>query len=590
MRKPDWAVLLATVLYSLLFFEQAAGLNLLLFTVALIVMQVWIRPVLLKQNPWLLSALMCLFSAAGIVVYGSALAVMANVVCLLWMNAAAFSPRSSVLINITETSFSIATSVLQIFKPLFEKKEKSPETVPARTTKPLTVIVPLLIGLLFFVMYRIANPLFDRFVQKINLDFLNLDRLLFTFLGLLLVWGAIKQNRIPGLTDWEEKQRVPQPLRPLSQVWDAAKAFLLVLVILNLMLVLINGLDINYLYMGAGMPQGITHKQFVHNGVNMLIFSIILLIITLLYFLRHVQLNSQRFLWPLLVLLIVQNLMMVSSTAVRNSIYIEEALLTYKRIGVYYWLLMAALGLISLLITIRSQKNHWYLIRINSLFAIMLLTFSAAVDWDRLISTHNISNVSQIKELDKRYLLSLSETNIGQLYAIRRHPHFNRDTFYHYRFFMNESNRAVLDKKLYDFLQHNKNKDWRSFSLRRKRVLNEVQELSLAGELDTLDLSAVYKLDGMSELKELKGIQHLNLGYNGLDTTTCQELNTFKKLRSLELGLYESGIKNLPLLRNINTIYLQNSDSASISAVRREAADKKIIVLNPASEKKSDAR
>ena len=54
--------------------------------------------------------------------------------------------------------------------------------------------------------------------------------------------------------------------------------------ILNAMLLFINLLDVNYLYLGSGMPLGMTHKQFVHKGVDTLIFSIVLGIVVMLFF------------------------------------------------------------------------------------------------------------------------------------------------------------------------------------------------------------------------------------------------------------------------------------------------------------------
>lgn len=58
-------------------------------------------------------------------------------------------------------------------------------------------------------------------------------------------------------------------------------------VMLNLMLLFINVLDVIYLYVSDSLPEGITHTQFVHNGVGMLILSIILGISIILYVFRN---------------------------------------------------------------------------------------------------------------------------------------------------------------------------------------------------------------------------------------------------------------------------------------------------------------
>ncbi len=254
-------------------------------------------------------------------------------------------------------------------------------------------------------------------------------------------------------------------------------------------------MDVNYLYLGQGMPDGIIHKEFVHKGVGMLIFSILLGIIILLYFFRG-YLNFSKhqsilkvlaFLWG------AQNVFMVFSTSIRNTMYIDAALLTYKRIGVYFWLLFALLGLITLFIKLHKNKSVWYLARHNFTILYIVMLLSSVFDWDMILSNYNVyraKKMPDISSLDKNYLLSISEGNIKELFDLKKIEGFEVDSVYSYRGFgtYQLTNASELDFKVYRFLADDIQGDWRSYSLRRDRVKKDIQQLDDKGELVSMNL------------------------------------------------------------------------------------------------------
>ncbi len=155
------------------------------------------------------------------------------------------------------------------------------------------------------------------------------------------------------MDNWEKNQS-KNPLHAPDKVFNphTRQALVLLFLVVNLMILFIICLDINFLYLRTELPEGITHKQFVHNGVNMLILSILLGISIILYAFRGaLNFESKRSVLKIMVYIwLILNFVMVFSTALRNQMYIEEALLTYKRIGVFYWLFFAVLGLITTMI------------------------------------------------------------------------------------------------------------------------------------------------------------------------------------------------------------------------------------------------
>jgi hypothetical protein len=120
----------------------------------------------------------------------------------------------------------------------------------------------------------------------------------------------------------------------------------LLLAMLNILLATVNGLDIYYLGILHTTPAGITFSQYLHNGTDSLIASIILAVSVILFYFRG-YLNfyeGNKWLKALTYLWIAQNIMLVISTAYRNTVYIGDYGLTHKRIGVYVYLIPVCHG------------------------------------------------------------------------------------------------------------------------------------------------------------------------------------------------------------------------------------------------------
>jgi hypothetical protein len=356
-----------------------------------------------------------------------------------------------------------------------------------------------------------------------------------------------------------------QPEQVKVSKWNEGIAFTLLFIFLNLMLITVNIMDIHYLYMGEGMPDGLAHRQFVHKGVGMLIFSIILGISILLFFFRG-ALNfskNKQLLKVLAYLWVIQNIFMVASTAMRNTMYIDEALLSYKRVGVYFWLLFAFIGLITLFIKLYKNKTVWFLAKYN--FAVLFVVFigSSAFDWDMIISNFNLNRAQQVEDIssyDKKYLLSLSEGNINGLYNINDKKGFEVDSLYSYAYYRNYhiSNRNWLDGKLYNFLAGDMKGDWRSYSVRRDRVKKDIIELNKNGKLDSLNLQGEY-LSELAPLQSLSNLKELNVTNSDIDDWSA--LSHFKELTSLSVSFIEKeDIIHFKSLTSLQKLYLFDTD------------------------------
>mgnify|MGYP000035332772 CR=1 FL=1 len=72
------------------------------------------------------------------------------------------------------------------------------------------------------------------------------------------------------------------------------------------------------------------------------------------------------------------------------------------------YLFLTFFGLITTYIKVNKTNNLWYLLRKNAQIAFVLLAISTTINWDKLITYHNIKYA---KNLDMNYLFSLTDNN-----------------------------------------------------------------------------------------------------------------------------------------------------------------------------------
>jgi hypothetical protein len=561
MKKNDWILLITVALYSFLFYQQTAGINFLIFTVAVVIGLYVKDNNLIKNNKWKLAAVGSLLSALCISCYGNSLSVIANIISLSLLSALSYSSNTSVILSLLFSFYSYFSSAVFILLDWQERKLKQFST----STNPLykrilLVVIPLFITLLFFFMYQASNSLFNDFTKNINLDFISIDWIIFTIGGFLLLYGFFYHNQIKYLADLDANASNtinPNNNKTITlfgkQISASDEEFsgLILFILLNVLLLIVNALDINFLFIGQTLPAGVTYSQFVHQGTGMLIISIIIAIAIILFYFRGALNFSEKsktikilaYLW------IIQNAFMLISTGLRNNIYIAEYSLTYKRIGVYIYLLLAFIGLITTYIKIVKIKSNNYLFRTNTWLFYYLLIIACFINWDNVVTEFNIHKA---KILDKDYLVEgLSDSNLPQLVAIQ-------DTAIKNTAYYESSFENSLSKKLYYFLNKQQDKSWRSWSYDNSRVHNKLIDLNNSKRISKLILPSM-GLYSLEPIKELNNVTEMNLSSNKL--YNIEQLSDFISVKSLNLSSnLLSNLKGIEKLKDLEYLFIsQNS-------------------------------
>jgi hypothetical protein len=130
-----------------------------------------------------------------------------------------------------------------------------------------------------------------------------------------------------------------------------------------------------------------------HERVNAVIFSIIMAVgVILFYFKGGFNFDTKaKNLKRLAKIWILLNGILIISTIIKNSEYISFFGLTYKRLGVYAFLILAIIGLLFSFFKITKQKTNAFLLNQMVWYFYSIVLLCSYVNWGNLITNYNIS-------------------------------------------------------------------------------------------------------------------------------------------------------------------------------------------------------
>jgi hypothetical protein len=443
-------VLAGGVLFSLLFFQEKLALNLLLFDL-FILAALFLQYAEARQNAavrWF--ALGHLTSLAMLVLHNTVLSAFAALITLvltvaygLYLHRSPWYASASGIINLFVSPYLFVNEAL--LKRKTERKKR-------KWTKLIRfAILPVFLLCFFYGIYSLGNSALNAFTEKLLnniawayerfIESFSFGRLLLFLLGLLVSSALllkIKSNHFleQDLAQEDELKRKRRNWseRSHNPFYNLAETFmgkmvtgmmalknenttgLISLALLNGLLLVVNILDLNYIWIDYDPSKEQVMYKMVHEGTYVLIFSIVMAMIVVLFFFkgnlnfykRNKWLKYGAYCW------IIQNTFLVASVFMRDFYYIQRHGLAYKRLGVLFFLLMVLIGLISIVVKVSKKKTIYYLLRVNAMAAIIVLVVASTVHWDELIAGYNLSRKDKL-DLDIPVLLSLSNKTIPLL-------------------------------------------------------------------------------------------------------------------------------------------------------------------------------
>lgn len=485
-----WLVLLAA--FNFLFWSEAPGLNMLLFAI-LVMIALFIRnPVAWRRRTVQLSGICTILCGMMVTLHGPGWGVFALIFSLSVFAVFVMEPL------FRSVSGAALQFVLNVFSWMFAKRENGQaanENKPAGRARFYTkvLVLPLLVTFLFFILYLWGNP---HFAEKFGgffeslikfFDEFSVPHFLFIIGGAILCGAFLRLCRI-GLERYEQfpdeavrkKRKHSFPVGMIA-LRSEVKTGIMMLLLLNVLLLFVNGLDISRVWYRFIVPVNFSLKDFVHEGTWVLLFSIFLSMVVLLWLFRGNVHFYRKNLWlkRLAYIWIAQNIFLALSLFKRNYEYIDFHGLAYGRIVVVAFLILVIAGLITFVIKIKKDRSVFFLHRVNSWIAYFLVVMVSFVNWEKTIVNFNVHH-SNPGQIDIDYYLKLRGDVFPLVYSeaprikmqMEAHKRNPVTWVYHTDF---PRFRNWLDGKASRYLKERSEKTWVSWNLADAQATAELE-------------------------------------------------------------------------------------------------------------------
>jgi hypothetical protein len=441
------------LLITSIFYHETFGLNVFIFSLIIVgagLVNQSETPMKSKltSNRWWMASLVLLANGFGVFYSNSILPLILIIPSVFYYIIVSHSMYSSIIAStingIISFGLGIGESLQLNWNLLTQKKGVNSKKIIVRI---LLISIPLVLAIIFLKLYQQADSTFYEWTKFINLDWISIEFIFFYLLLLVVLRGLFYVHSNKDVVQIDRKHSEPinpsysDRIQQFFGVENEKSIAYSVLILLNLMLLLYNIIDVRFVLTELPNPSstGSTYSQLVHGGINALIFSIVLVILILVFLFRG-QLNFESkpalkylaFSWLFL------NSVMVITSLIKNYEYVSHWGLTYKRIGVFIYLILALIGLIFCILKINQQLSAYRLIRKMGFTFLIAFTCLGMVNWNKYIAHHNLTQLETSK-IDFDYLASLgAESTPVLLKYFQEHPNDKE-------IYLNELWQVILD-------------------------------------------------------------------------------------------------------------------------------------------------
>lgn len=503
------------ILFNVFFWSETMGANVFLFSILSIGAYIYYFPDVKNSTPALICITGTLITSFGIILHSSLIAVIVFIISyIITIGFIHYNSLRSILFAFPASITDFFTSAKGVMVELDTKKIQAGRI--RRVWRFMKIaIIPLIILYVFYWIFKFANPVFDQitdsFFGAINERIVQVFKtisivriLLFVFGLFILSWGLFggyhkwaiaeesklndtiqRKRRHPKFSQSTIRKAMKQQVSllyykniPLNlKLKNEFRAAVLLILSVNILLLIVNIIDIVWVWFG--FDYGVEHNlsQFVHEGTYLLITSILLSMAILLYFYRR-NLNfypKARFLKIISYIWIIQNVILTISVGIRNYHYINYYGLAYRRIGVIIFLCLTIFGLFSLFMKIRYKKSGFYLFRINGWALYVVLIVMSCINWDVWIARYNISHPTPDGKTDVYFLLTLSDKTLAIIhqnyYLLDQELDVNR-----YKTFYPKTYKEYFYSRVDNFIQRKENTTWLSWNNSENRAYKYLKE------------------------------------------------------------------------------------------------------------------
>ncbi|RRJ92824.1 DUF4173 domain-containing protein [Paenimyroides tangerinum] len=398
--KKHLLIFLSTLVFVVLFYNQDLGLNLSIFAIFLMLFNFIQKPDLVKDKRALLLAsavLLCSISNAWLISFTTFLAVMVtSFVFRLYCENQKLRLITQAIVFVSN----LFAAVVQFFQfnTWLETKKSDKEKLFVKIFS--YVLLPFLILGIFFALYVSTSDTLLAWFKRFELDinFYIIFVMMFGFYISFVFWNAKIYEVFETLNhslklnfskESKESQKTTFDFLPIE---FEMRSGIITLVCLNMMLLIfIVVFNIEHIQNPAINLRDFSSR--IHEQIYSIIGSIVLAMLVILFYFKDTLnfIQNNKYLVFGAKCWVILNAVLVVSAVYQNTIYITNLGLTYKRLGVYMFLILCFYGLHFTFKKIKNKKTNFYLIDKMTWGFFYTLVFCSLINWANFITYYNLS-------------------------------------------------------------------------------------------------------------------------------------------------------------------------------------------------------
>ncbi len=390
-------IFLTTVLFVIVFYNQNVGLNLGIIGIAYSLLTLFRTPKRNRTKTFFFLLVTSVLSSTAFAWYGDFPSLLAVVSSLLLLGYRSKNRRMKILLLIPVVIVNGFTALCRFFS--FD--EWLPRrNVPGLWQKILAfVLIPLILVSVFFGIYSLGSDHFAGLFTNVEFDINFWQLFAMIVLGFFIAFNYwnyavekfIYKNNAVLDNDFKERDRNQKPTYSFLDLDAERMSGVISFFTLNILLVFFI-ITYNYEQFYEVVKSPAQLSEETHERVNAVIMSIIMAILVIMfYFKSGFNFDPKAGLMKILAKIwILLNAVLVISAMVKNSEYIINYGFTYKRLGVYVFLVLSLVGLIMTFVKIQRQKRNAFLFNTMAWYIYGIVLICSFINWGGIITAENM--------------------------------------------------------------------------------------------------------------------------------------------------------------------------------------------------------
>ncbi|WP_304343621.1 DUF4153 domain-containing protein [Chryseobacterium koreense] len=390
-------ILLTTALFITLFYGESMGLNFGILAIGYALLTLFKTHAKNRNRNFLILFVTTVLSGVAFAWYGDFVSFLAVFVSAILL---AFKSKSRDLKSLLAMPVFVANLITFPYR-FFKFEEWLPMRKSSVNFQKLlsVVLIPAFFIIMFFAIYSAGSKHFAQFFTDFHFEFNFWEFFTLGCLGFFIAFNYwnFKIDRYVFGWNHDLKNDFLNEDKNLKSTYsfldlDAERMSGVVSLFALNILLLVFIITFNYEQF-VEIPKSPNQlSEDTHNRVNAVIFSILMAIGMIMFYFKG-SFNFDKNAKSLKILAktwIVLNVVLVLSAFLKNAEYVISYGLTYKRLGVYAFLILSVIGLILTFIKVQKQKTNAFLFNQMFWYFYGVILVCSFVNWGGIITSHNM--------------------------------------------------------------------------------------------------------------------------------------------------------------------------------------------------------